>query len=94
MKTVFIVDDEKSLRENISYALEKEGFRTFSFANGSEAWAAFSDKKPDLLVLDIMMPNMNGLELCRNIRAVDEQAPVIFLSSRDEDQSLMLPFPN
>ena len=85
MKTIAVVDDEKNIRENLSYALEKEGYRVQCYSNGEEAWNGLSRAMADLLVLDVMMPRMDGLELCRKIRSADEDVPLIFLSSRSDE---------
>ena len=82
---VAVVDDEAHLRTTLSRALRGEGYRTAVFADGAEAWESFSASLPDLVVLDIIMPRMDGLELCRRLRAVSQQLPVMFLTSRDEE---------
>jgi two-component system response regulator ChvI len=82
---VAIVDDEKNIRETVAYALIKEGFSAETYANGQEAWEAFGRNMPDLLILDIIMPMMDGLQLCRKLRAVTEHLPIIFLTSKDEE---------
>ncbi|MBN1525264.1 MAG: response regulator transcription factor [Spirochaetales bacterium] len=85
MFTVAVVDDEKNIQETVSYALNKEGFRAITYSNGQEAWEAFQLKLPDCVILDIIMPMMDGLELCRKIRSMNEAMPVIFLTSKDEE---------
>jgi len=82
---VAIVDDEEHLRATVSHALRKEGFRTALYPDGADAWRAFEGSMPDLVILDIIMPRMDGLELCRRIRAVSARIPVMFLTSRDEE---------
>jgi DNA-binding response OmpR family regulator len=82
---IAVVDDEDSLRSTVTLALRKEGWRTVEYADGRAAWSAFQRELPDLAVLDILMPRMDGLELCRRIRGVSERLPVIFLTSRDEE---------
>jgi two-component system response regulator ChvI len=82
---IAIVDDEENLRETVAFALRKEGYRVDGFADGHEAWAAFESDLPDLAVLDIVMPRMDGLELCRKLRSRSEMLPIIFLTSRDEE---------
>lgn len=82
---VAIVDDEEHLRETVSRALRGDGYRTAAYANGAEAWQSFETSLPDLVILDIIMPRMDGLELCRRIRSVSQEVPVIFLTSRDEE---------
>ena len=83
--TVAIVDDEDGVCEAVSFALEESGYTATSFRDGADAWSAWRDELPDLVVLDIIMPRMDGLELCRRIRARSADVPVIFLSSKDEE---------
>ncbi|HYW84353.1 MAG TPA: response regulator, partial [Spirochaetia bacterium] len=81
---VAIVDDEAHLRDNVSRALRGDGYRTAAYTNGMEAWESFEESLPDLVILDIIMPRMDGLELCRRIRGVSQMVPIMFLTSRDE----------
>ena len=83
--TVAIVDDEETIRETVEYALTREGYRTSVHANGVEAWASFQEALPDLAILDILMPRMDGLELCRRLRGLSDSLPIIFLTARDEE---------
>ncbi len=85
VKEIAIVDDEKHIRETVGFALKKEGFIISSFSDGTKALEAFEKKLPDLAILDIMMPQMDGLDLCRHIRKISETVPLIFLSSKDEE---------
>jgi len=82
---VAVVDDEPDLRETLSIALENEGYACDPYKNGQQAWDVFSKILPDLIVLDVSMPVMDGLELCRKIRTVSETVPILFLSSRDDE---------
>ena len=82
---IAVVDDEADLRETIIFALEKEGYNARGYRNGLEAWTEFKKKLPDLVLLDVTMPEMDGLELCRRLRSVSETLPILFLSSRDEE---------
>jgi len=82
---VAIVDDEAHLRETVSRALRGDGYRTTAYTNGMEAWQSFEESLPDLVILDIIMPRMDGLELCRRIRGVSQMVPIMFLTSRDEE---------
>jgi two-component system response regulator ChvI len=84
-ETVAIVEDEQNIRENIGFALKREGYQVETFADGVAAWQSFERSLPDLVVLDIIMPRMDGLELCRKLRTLSESLPIIFLTSRDEE---------
>jgi two-component system OmpR family response regulator len=81
---VLIVDDDAHIRNVVRFALQKEGFRTDEAADGRQALARIEAAPPDLVVLDIMMPEMDGTEVCRTLRA-RSRLPIIFLSSRDEE---------
>ena len=83
--TVAIVEDEQNIRENVSFALKREGYQVESYADGLAAWEAFESSLPDLVILDIIMPRMDGLELCRRMRTLSETIPIVFLTSRDEE---------
>jgi len=83
-KRVLIVDDDPHIREIIAFALEKEGMTTTMAADGAEALKLFEQRAPDFIVLDVGMPEMDGLEVCRRIRAGSE-CPILFLSARDEE---------
>jgi two-component system response regulator ChvI len=82
---VAIVEDEQNIRENVAFALKREGYDVAVYTDGRTAWEAFQQSLPDLLVLDIIMPRMDGLELCRRVRGISENVPIIFLTSRDEE---------
>jgi DNA-binding response OmpR family regulator len=83
--SIAVVDDEENIRETLAFALGREGFRVETYADGAEAWARLQQSLPDLVILDIIMPNMDGLELCRRIRSRSDSVPIIFLTSRDEE---------
>ncbi len=85
MYRVAVVDDERNIRNLISIALQEEGFDAAEYPDGEAAWADFRQDMPDVIVLDIMMPRMNGLELCRRVKNLAPATPVIFLSSRDDE---------
>jgi len=88
---VAVVDDEESVREPVRSALEREGFAVDLHADGAAAWESFSSGAlPDVVVLDILMPRMDGLELCRKLRAVSETLPIIFLTSKDDELDRVL----
>jgi two-component system, OmpR family, alkaline phosphatase synthesis response regulator PhoP len=83
-KTVLVVDDEKDIRDLIAYNLSKEGFAVLTAGDGNEALQKLADHKVAVVVLDIMMPGMDGFEVCRRIRAKETIAnlPIIFLTAR------------
>jgi len=83
--TVAIVEDEQNIRDNVAFALRREGYKVAAFADGAAAWESFQRALPDLAVLDIIMPRMDGLELLRRIRSASATLPVVFLTSRDEE---------
>jgi len=85
VQRIALVDDEQSIRTLVGSALKKEGYIVDSYADGEAAWAAFSQRLPDLAILDILLPRVDGLELCRRIRALSVEIPLIFLSSKDEE---------
>lgn len=88
--TVAVVDDEATLRETVSFALQREGFHVAPFPDGLAAWQSFEERLPDVAILDITMPRLDGLELCRRLRQRSERLPIVFLSSRDEELDRVL----
>jgi len=82
---VAIVDDEERLCRPLAQAFQREGFRTCTYADGLAAWTAFERVLPDLAILDITMPRLDGLDLCRRIRGRSESLPIIFLTARDDE---------
>jgi two-component system response regulator MprA len=80
---VLVVDDEPAVRESLERALRLEGYDIALAANGSEALAAVSEQPPDAIVLDLMMPRINGLEVCRRLRAQGNRTPVLVVTARD-----------
>lgn len=85
--TVLIVEDEAAQREVLAYNLEAEGFRVSRAENGEEALLLVAEEAPDLIVLDWMLPNVSGIEVCRQLkmRADTRGVPVIMLSARSEE---------
>lgn len=78
---ILIVDDEQEIRDALGRKLRREGFNVFLAGNGIEGLRLFHSEKPDLVVLDIVMPEMDGLTLCQRIREVAETPPVMMLSA-------------
>lgn len=81
---ILIVDDEPSITEFVSYAMQKEGYVTEVASDGEEALHKIEQQHFDLFILDIMLPNIDGYELCRRIRA-KMSTPILFLSARDTE---------
>ena len=84
MPKVMVVDDEESLLEAIRYALSREGMEVVTAADGGEALRDFEAERPDLVVLDLMLPTLNGWDVCRRIRATS-QVPILMLTARDAE---------
>jgi two-component system, OmpR family, response regulator len=84
MPKILIVDDDSHIRDLIVFALRKEGFTTVEADDGLRALSAVEREHPDLVVLDILMPELDGTEVCRRIRR-EGDVPIIFLSSRDDE---------
>jgi two-component system response regulator ChvI len=87
---IAVVDDEETIRETVAFALRRDGYDVITFSDGAEAWDMLRDRLPSLAVLDITMPRMDGLELCRRLRARSDTLPIIFLTSRDEELDRVL----
>jgi len=82
---IMVVDDEEALVRLISYNLAKEGFNIITAEDGNEAWEKIKTEKPDLIVLDLMLPGKDGLEICRDMRRDNIDTPIIMLTARDEE---------
>jgi two-component system OmpR family response regulator len=85
---ILVVDDEDSIRDLLTTALRFTGFSVETAATGKEALRAVPVVLPDLIVLDVNLPDVNGFDVCRRLRAGGEDCPVIFLTARDEPQDL------
>jgi two-component system KDP operon response regulator KdpE len=90
-KKILVVDDEKTLREFVSRNLAARGFQVFSAANGLEALAIFQSESLDLIILDLMMPHMDGLETCKRIRQAST-VPIIVLTALGEEADKVAAF--
>ena len=80
---ILVVDDEPAVREAVDRALRLEGYETELAADGAQALEALADRAPDALVLDLLMPHVDGLEVCRRLRAAGDHTPVLVLTARD-----------
>jgi two-component system, OmpR family, response regulator len=81
--TILVVDDEANIADLVELYLRKEGFRVLKAASGEDGLAAAQRERPRLVVLDVGLPGIDGLEVCRRLRAGNFQTPVIFLTARD-----------
>jgi two-component system, OmpR family, response regulator ChvI len=84
MPTIALVDDDRNILTSVSIALEAEGYRIMTYTDGASALEGFKTSPPDLAILDIKMPRMDGMELLRRVRQKNDM-PVIFLTSKDEE---------
>jgi len=82
--TILLVDDEDSVQKLLAYPLERDGFRVLQARDGEEALARFADEHVDLVVLDLMLPKLDGLEVCKRLRA-ESEVPIIMLTARDDE---------
>ena len=88
-KKILLIDDEQDILEIISYNLEKEGYQVFTAGNGNEGIAKAKEILPDLILLDVMMPEKDGIETCQDLRKIKElqKTLIVFLSARSEEFS-------
>lgn len=82
---ILIAEDDENLRTGLKELLTEEGYHCTLTENGEEALKAFEANRPDFCILDVMMPEMGGFELCRRIRQIDEQVPIIMLTAKSDE---------
>jgi DNA-binding response OmpR family regulator len=87
--TILLVDDEDSVQKLLAYPLEREGFRVLQAWDGEEALERFASEHVDLVVLDLMLPKLDGLEVCKRLRA-ESEVPIIMLTARDDELDKVL----
>lgn len=85
MATILVVDDERHIIELAEMYLAREGYTVLRAIDGEEALYAIQRERPDLVVLDIMLPKLDGWEVCRRLRAAGDETPIIMLTARDDD---------
>ena len=85
MSRIALVDDDRNILTSVSMTLEAEGFEVETYNDGQSALDAFSSKMPDMAVLDIKMPRMDGMDLLQRLRKKTSNLPVIFLTSKDDE---------
>jgi DNA-binding response OmpR family regulator len=87
--TILLVDDEDAVQKLLTYPLEREGFRVLQARDGDEALTKFQSEQVDLVVLDVMLPKLDGLEVCKRLRA-ESIVPIIMLTARDDELDKVL----
>ena len=87
--TILLVDDEDAVQKLLAYPLERDGFRVVQARDGEEALARFAEERVDLVVLDLMLPKLDGLEVCKRLRA-SSSVPIIMLTARDDELDKVL----
>jgi two-component system, OmpR family, response regulator len=87
--TILLVDDEESVQKLLTYPLERDGYRVVQARDGDEALARFDSENIDLVVLDVMLPRLDGLEVCKRLRA-RSSVPIVMLTARDDELDKVL----
>ena len=87
--TILLVDDEESVQKLLTYPLERDGYRVVQARDGEEALSRFAETRVDLVVLDVMLPKLDGLEVCKRLRA-RSTVPIIMLTARDDELDKVL----
>src|SRR6185503_11345622 len=87
--TILLVDDEDSIQKLLTYPLERDGFKVVHARDGEEALARFAEEDVDLVVLDLMLPKLDGLEVCKRLRS-ESTVPIIMLTARDDELDKVL----
>ncbi|MEY8209169.1 MtrAB system response regulator MtrA [Corynebacterium sp. MNWGS58] len=87
--TILVVDDDPAISEMLTIVLESEGFQPIAVTDGNEAVPAFREHNPDLILLDLMLPGMNGVDICRTIRA-ESPVPIVMLTAKTDTVDVVL----
>ena len=85
VEEILLVDDERTIRDSLSRLLREAGFSVRVAANGAAGVEAFRERRPDLVLLDVMMPGMDGYAVCEAMRCADRETPIVFLSALDAE---------
>ncbi|UJP66225.1 response regulator transcription factor [Mongoliitalea daihaiensis] len=88
MSNILIVDDEPNILLSLEFLFKKEGYRVFIARDGDEALGIIEDRMPALLILDIMMPKVDGYEVCRHVKSLYPEMKVIFLTAKSKQQDI------
>lgn len=89
-KRILVVDDEKNIVDILNFNLSKEGYEVYTSYDGQSALDTYEKCSPDLMLLDVMLPKIDGFEVCRRIRANDKMTPIIMLTAREEETDKVL----
>jgi DNA-binding response OmpR family regulator len=92
MITILIAEDDPAIRQGLADLLTAEGYRAITAENGMIAWETFLRELPDLIILDIMMPEMNGYQVCQRIRDHNSTTPILFLTAKTEEEDQVAGF--
>ncbi|MBO7683983.1 MAG: response regulator, partial [Kiritimatiellae bacterium] len=92
MPEILLVDDDRSIRNSMRAMLEAEGFAVRTARGADEAVQAFRERRPDVVLLDVMMPGKGGIQACAELRAIDRLAPIIFLTAVPSDTTKLRAF--
>ena len=84
-KTVLIVEDERAIVEILKFNLKREGYDTLEALDGEAGLELARTEDPDLILLDVMLPKMNGFDICKNLREAGSSVPIIMLNAREEE---------
>ena len=90
MSSILIAEDDPAIREGLEAALQSDGHETRAAANGVEALARIAERRPDLLLLDVMMPGKSGWDVCAELRRRDPALPIVFLTAKGEEADKVL----
>ena len=90
MAYILFAEDDTTLRNAIALALKSEGYEIRACKDGAEALAAYAERRPDLMILDVMMPKKSGYDVCAEIRHNDDLLPVVFLTAKSTEEDVVL----
>ena len=89
MKRILLVEDEEHLHSAIKLNLELEGYHVSSIFNGKNALHKFNESRFDLIILDVMLPTINGFDICQSIRLENDQIPIMFLTAKSSNDDIV-----
>ena len=90
MAYILLAEDDTTLRNALTLALKSEGYEVRACKDGAEALAAYAERRPDLVILDVMMPKKSGYDVCTEIRRNDDLVPVVFLTAKSSEEDIVL----